>query len=385
MRNAIQIVLAPDSYKGSLTAQEACRAMARGVRRVWPGATILEVPMADGGNGTTEALVSATGGRSCRARVTGPLPGTTVEAAFGLLGDGRSAVVEMARASGLILISPERRNPLHTTTQGTGELMTAALAAGAAHLIVGIGGSATTDGGAGMAQALGARFFDRAGQEITDPLTGGRLAEVADLDVAELVSDMAARQIEVACDVDNPLLGPRGAAAIYGPQKGASPADVAVLESNLGHFFDLVERRLGVRVRDIPGAGAAGGLGAGLLAFCGATLVRGVDLVMRACDLAGKLAGADLVLTGEGQLDAQTASGKTISGVARVARAAGVPVIALPGRLADGPGAIAALGLEEAVAISPHGMPLEQAMAQAANLLAAAAEGVCRRRKGEKN
>jgi glycerate kinase len=374
----MRIVLAPDSYKGSLTARQACRAMARGVRRVWPAAEIVEVPMADGGNGTTEALVWATGGQIRQAKVTGPLPETKIEADWGLLGDGRTAVVEMARASGLILVPPAKRNPLHTTTFGTGELMAAALAAGAARLIVGIGGSATTDGGAGMAQALGARFFDRAGRQITALLTGGRLAEVADLDVAAMDSRIGAGRIDVACDVDNPLLGPRGAAAIYGPQKGASPADVAVLEANLTRFYDIVERRLGRPVREVPGAGAAGGLGAGLLAFCRAHLVRGVDVVLQAADLAGKLAGADLVLTGEGQLDAQTASGKTLSGVARAASAAGVPVIALPGRLADGPAAIAALHLAKAVAISPPDMPVEQAMTQAEDLLAAAAEKVCR-------
>ena len=375
----MRVVLAPDSFKGSLTAEQACAAMADGLRRVWPAAEVVQVPMADGGEGTTEALVSATGGFLRQATVTGPLgEGPKVAAQYGLLGDGRSAVMEMARASGLTLVPPARRNPLHTTTYGTGELMAAALGAGVESLIVGIGGSATTDAGAGMAQSLGVRFYDRAGRLITRPLSGGQLAQVARLDMAGRHAGLAVCRVQVACDVTNPLLGPRGSAAVYGPQKGASAADVAVLEANLACFIDVVERTLGCRVRDMPGAGAAGGLGAGLVAFCGAGLVSGAELVIRACGLAAKLAGADLVLTGEGQLDAQTASGKTVCGVARVARAAGVPVIALAGRLADGPAALAALGLARARAIAPPEMPLEQAMAQAPALLAEATESVCR-------
>jgi glycerate 2-kinase len=374
----MRVVLAPDSYKGSLTAKKACSAMARGVRAVWPDSTVVQVPMADGGDGTAEALVSATGGCLCRADVIGPLPQTTVSAEFGLLGDQQVGVVEMARASGVVLVPLEKRNPLHTTTFGTGQLMAAAIAKGIKRLIVGIGGSATTDAGAGMAQALGVKFFDRAGKAIAAPLTGGGLANVADLDGAGIVAQLRGCEIQIACDVQNPLLGPHGAAAIYGPQKGASAEDVAVLEENLSHFIDLVERRLGRQVRDIPGAGAAGGLGAGLLAFCQAKLARGIELVMQACDLAGKLRGADLVLTGEGQLDSQTASGKTISGVARLSRAAGVPAIALPGRLAADSNTISELGLQAAYAISPPDMPLQEAMANAELLLAAATEKACR-------
>ena len=375
----MKIVVAPDSLKGSLTAAEACKAISEGVLRACPDAEIVSVPMADGGEGTTEALVSATGGRLLSVAVIGPLPDAgTVTAQFGLLGDAATAVVEMARASGLPLVPPERRNPLHTTTYGTGELIAAAMDADVNKLIVGIGGSATTDCGAGMAQALGAMFFDTAGTRITHPLTGGALVEVAGMDLSEMHPGIVGCRVELACDVDNPLLGASGAAEVYGPQKGASPADVRRLEKSLTHFIGLVEDHVGRVVRDIPGAGDAGGLGAGLLAFLDAEPKGGVDTVLAASDLAGKVVGADLVLTAEGRIDAQTARGKTISGVARVARSAGAAVIALAGRLGDGVEALAPLGMEAIHAIAPEAMPLEEAMANARTLLADAAERVMR-------
>ncbi|MFW6154015.1 MAG: glycerate kinase [Planctomycetota bacterium] len=373
----MKIILAPDSFKGSLTAAEACRAMADGVARVRPDATLVSIPMADGGEGTADALAAATGGRLIETPATGPL-GEKQTGRFALLGDGRTAVVEMAAVSGLPLVPPAKRNPLHTTTYGTGTLMAAALDAGADHLIVGIGGSATTDLGAGMAQALGVRFLDDRGRPITEPMTGGRLADVAAVDLSGLHPAVRPCRIEVACDVDNPLLGPRGAAAVFAPQKGATPADIAVLEANLARAVDLIEREIGRAIGDLPGAGAAGGLGAGLVGFCGATLTPGIDLVLAAARFAERLDGADLILTGEGRLDATTVHGKTISGILRLTRPAAIPVIALAGTVADGD-ALAGLGLAAAHAIAPDTMPVERAMAEGYRLLAATAERVMRR------
>ncbi len=373
----MRVVLAPDAFKGCLSAAEACNAMREGVLRACPTAGVTAVPAADGGEGTTEALVAATGGHMLPVLATGPMgTGQSVTGQVGLLGDGTAAALEMACVSGLPLVPADRRNPCHTTTYGTGQLIAAALASGAEKLIVGIGGSATTDGGAGMAQALGAKFFGADDEEITQPLTGARLADVARIDLSGLDPRLAACRIEVACDVTNPLLGPDGAAGVYGPQKGASPADVARLEANLGHFIDIVEAHIGRTVRDVPGAGAAGGLGAGLMAFLNANLRPGVDIVLAAAGLADRLAGADLVLTGEGQIDAQTAHGKTISGVARLAWAAGVPVVALVGRIRQSLGSLAPLHLAGIHAIAPAEMPLDEAMRNARGLLAAAAERV---------
>jgi glycerate kinase len=333
--------------------------------------------MADGGEGTTEALVSATGGRVMRVFAMGPLSdGGNVEGRIGLLGDGATAVVEMACVSGLPLVPPEKRNPLFTTTYGTGQLIAAALDRGVKRLIVGIGGSATTDCGAGAAQAIGVRFLDGNGLEIRQPMTGELLAKVAGVEFSGRHAGVAGCRIEAACDVDNPLLGRRGAAAVYGPQKGASPADVGVLERNLEHFIGVVEASLGRGFRDVPGAGAAGGLGAGLMAFLGAQLRRGVDIVLSACGLAEKLQGADLVLTGEGQIDGQTLHGKTISGVARIARSAGVPCIVLAGRLGPGVEELDRLGLKAIHVITPASMPLAEAMAGAGRFMADAAERV---------
>ncbi len=376
----MRIVLAPDSFKGSMTALEVCQAMEAGVRRARPDAQCVLVPMADGGEGTTEALVAATAGRMHTVQATGPLPAdcARVTGRFGLLGDDHSAVLEMACVSGLPLVPPAKRNPLHTTTYGTGELIKAALDAGARKLIVGIGGSATTDLGTGMAQALGVRFFRPDGTEITEPMTGGLLAEVARVDLSALHPAIRQCEIDVACDVDNPLLGPRGSAAVYGPQKGATPEIVAQLEANLAHGADLVERQIGRPVRDTPGAGAAGGLGFGMLAFLGATLKPGIQIVLEASRFADHLAGADLVLTGEGQIDSQTAYGKTISGVARAAQAARVPVIALVGSIADGVDNLYPLGLTSMFAITPGPVTLETAMTHGQKFLADAAERVVR-------
>ena len=330
----MKVVIAPDSYKGSLTAAEVAEAMARGVRRLYPSAEVALVPMADGGEGTAQALVDATGGQLIPAVVTGPL-GDPVAASFGLMGDGETAVIEMASASGLPLVPPALRNPLYTTTYGTGELIRHALDRGARRLIIGIGGSATNDGGVGMAQALGIRFLDARGQEVAPG--GGALLEIDRIDASGLDPRLQGFAITAACDVDNPLTGPRGAAAVFGPQKGATPEIVATLDAGLRHLANVIRRDLGRDVEEVPGAGAAGGLGGGLMAFLGATLRRGVEIVVDAAGLRDKLNGADLCLTGEGGTDFQTVHGKTPMGVARAAKERNVPVIDAVTTIVPGP------------------------------------------------
>ncbi|MBX5435759.1 MAG: glycerate kinase [Alicyclobacillaceae bacterium] len=371
----MKIVLAPDSYKGSLSAKAACEAMEAGIRRAFPDADIVHVPMADGGEGTAESLVSATGGEMVECMVTGPL-GERVRARWGRLGDGRTAVIELAEASGLVLVPPARRNPLHTTTYGTGELIADAVRAGCRDIILAIGGSASNDAGAGMAQALGVRLLDDAGREL--PPGGGALGRLARIDATRMLPGVRECRVTVACDVDNPLVGPEGASAVFGPQKGATPEMVKVLDDNLRHFADVVERDLGVRVADLPGAGAAGGMGAGAVAFLAATLRRGVEIVIDAVRLEEKLRGADLVLSGEGQCDHQTVRGKTPFGVAQVARRAGVPVVLLAGSLGDGVEALFEHGVTSAFSIVDRPLSLDEAMARAPALIASAAERVVR-------
>ena len=371
----MKIVVAPDSFKECLPAEAVADAMAGGVRAAAPGAEVVCVPMADGGEGTVRALVAATGGKVHVARATGPL-GEPVQAELGMLGDGRTAVVEMAAASGLPLVPPDRRDPMAATTYGTGELILAALELGATRLVLGIGGSATVDGGAGMAEALGARFLDDARQPI--PRGGGGLALLARIDLAGLDPRLADLACDVACDVDNPLVGPRGAARVYGPQKGATPAMVEALDAGLARLADAVERDLGVAVRDVPGAGAAGGLGAGLMAFLGARLRSGVELVIQAVGLEERLRGADLVLVGEGQMDAQSAYGKVPVGVSRLARGLGVPAVAVVGSLGEGYEAVHDEGIAACFSILDRAMGLEEAFRRAEKLLARAAEEAVR-------
>jgi glycerate 2-kinase len=367
----MRVVIAPDKFKGSLSASQAARAMARGVRSALPSAEIDEVPMADGGEGIVDALVAATGGTFHTTEATGPL-GKPVQARFGMLGDGRTAVVEMATASGLVLVPADARNPLSTTTRGTGELLLAAIDAGARRLIVGIGGSATNDGGAGMAQALGFRLLDSDGREIGPG--GGSLGRLDRIERPERGWGLPDVEIDVACDVTNPLCGPDGASAVYGPQKGATPEMVAELDRNLTRFAKIVERDLGVSIASIPGAGAAGGLGAGLLAFAGGRLQRGIDLVVDAVGLKDHLRSADLCLTGEGSIDAQSAFGKTAVGVARLARSLGCPTLALVGAIGEGAEKTLDEGINAYFSICPGPIPLETAVAEASSLLEQAAE-----------
>jgi glycerate kinase len=371
----VKIVIAPDKFRGSLSAPDVARAIAVGVRRAEPRAEIVEVPMADGGEGTVEALTTATGGGFRDIRVTGPL-GDPTTARIGLLGDGRTAVLEMASASGLALLPRENRDPARTTTRGTGELLLAAIHAGASRVILGIGGSATNDGGAGFAQALGYRLLDADGRDL--PPGGGTLDRLDRIAADGRDSRLDGVAISVACDVDNPLCGPRGASAVFGPQIGAIPELVARLDRNLAHLAGILARDLGRSVAEVPGAGAAGGLGAGLLAFTSARLEPGVDLIARAVDLPGKIRGADLVLTGEGAIDASSTGGKTAVGVARVARSLGCPVVALAGTIGDGAHAVLDLGIDAYASLCDRPMTLDRAVRESGELLARASEQVVR-------
>jgi glycerate kinase len=319
-QDAFRVLCAPDKFKGTLGAVGAAEAMARGARLAGPNVSAETCPVADGGEGTLDALVVAMGGTIQRATVIGPL-GEPVEARYGIAGDGRTAIVELAEASGLTLVPAERRDPTRTTTYGTGQLVRLAAARGCISVIVGVGGSATCDGGLGLAQALGAQVYDSGGRRIDHPLSGGMLGEVARVEPPP-----ALPQIRVACDVTNPLTGPRGAAVVYGPQKGADPEQVALLDAGVAHLAALLGGD-----PDAPGAGAAGGAGYGLATLCGARLERGVDLVLDALGFAERCRGADLVLTGEGRLDHQTLAGKAVAGVAAAAHQAGVPAIAIVG------------------------------------------------------
>lgn len=346
----MKIVIAPDSFKESLSALEAAEAIEKGFKQVIPDAQYVKVPMADGGEGTVKSLVDATGGEIISRTVTGPL-GTPVEAFFGVLGNKKTAVIEMAAASGLHLVPAEMRNPLLTTTRGTGELIAAALDHGVKHIIIGIGGSATNDGGAGMAKALGALLLDGNGVEIGDG--GGALQDLASIDISRLDPRIADLTMEVACDVDNPLTGAKGAAAIFGPQKGATPEMVNQLDRNLAHYAAIIERDLGKQIREVPGAGAAGGLGGGLLAFLPSELKRGVDIVIEATGLSQIVSDADLVITGEGKIDGQTIFGKTPIGVAKTAKKHGVPVIGIAGNVADDSTIVHDHGIDAVFSIVP--------------------------------
>lgn len=378
----MKFIIAPDSFKESMTAKEACLAMEKGIRQVFPDAECILVPMADGGEGTVEALVDHTGGRLIRSMVTGPA-GLKVEAVYGISGDGRTAIIEMASASGIHLIPKEERNPLVTTSYGTGELIRSALDQGVERILMGIGGSVTNDGGAGMLQALGVSFRDADGAEL--PFGGGALKRLHTIDVSALDARLRKVRVEVACDVTNPLTGPNGASAVFGPQKGATPEMVRLLDDSLCHYAGLIAGQLGIRIADAEGAGAAGGLGAGLLAFLNAELKKGIELVIQYTDLESKMDGADYVFTGEGSIDGQTLFGKTPFGVASVALKKGVPVIAFAGRVGEGVETLYDHGFTAIIGILKGVTSLDKALAAGRDNLAFSVGNVCRLlRQGQK-
>ncbi|HEX9037974.1 MAG TPA: glycerate kinase [Ktedonobacterales bacterium] len=381
----LRLVIAPQALKGSLDAVDVAQAIAVGVRRVASHAEIALVPLADGGEGLTHALVEATGGRYLSDQVTGPL-GDPVDARWGILGKkrvakdrgagGAVAVIEMAAAAGLPLVPVARRDPGRTTTRGVGELILRALEAGCDEIILGLGGSATNDGGAGMAQALGVRLLDANGAEIGPG--GAALARLARIEMGGLDPRLVGVRITAACDVTNPLLGAQGASAVYGPQKGATPAQVVALDAALAGYAEIMTRDVGRAVAEVPGAGAAGGLGAGLLAFTNARLMPGAPLVMEMSGFFAALESARLVITAEGRLDAQTAYGKLVGAVAGAARQAGARVIALAGAVALDRDALAALGVDVALPLADGPLSLEDSMRDARRLLADAAERALR-------
>ncbi len=359
----MKIVIAPDSYKESLTALEVATEIEAGFREVFPNAEYLKIPMADGGEGTVAAMVDATGGTLIEVSVTGPI-GEPVAASYCLSGDGTTAIIEMASASGLALVAPHLRNPWKTTSYGTGELIRAALDKGVTHLIIGIGGSATNDGGAGMLQALGVKLLDSSGREIG--FGGGRLANLDKIDVCDMDPRLKECRIEAACDVNNPLTGPKGASAVFGPQKGAAPEMVAGLDANLIRYAIIITRDLGKQVDQVPGAGAAGGMGAALLAFLGAQLRSGIEIVMEAVGLEAAVKDADLVITGEGRIDSQTINGKTPIGVARMAKRYGKPVIGIAGSLASDAALVQGHGIDAVFSILSQVSTVDEALANAA-------------------
>jgi len=367
----MRIVIAPQALKGSLTAAETGQAIAQGARHVYPEADIDIIPIADGGEGTVQALVDATGGKLIASEVTGPL-GDAVQAFFGLLGDGRTAVLEMASCAGLPLVPPEQRNPRITTTYGVGELIRAALDADCRHFIIGIGGSATNDGGAGMAQALGATLTTVQGETIARG--GAALSTLAHISTATMDKRLSECTFQVASDVTNPLCGPTGASAVYGPQKGATPEMVQELDAALAHYAQVIEQDLHVSVSQLPGAGAAGGLGAGLIAFLGATLKPGAQIVLEAVHLEESIQNADLVITAEGRLDEQTAYGKSVGAVAALAKRYHLPVLALAGGLGTHYRAVYDLGVDAVAVLPDSPMTLAYAMEHATTLLSDAAE-----------
>ena len=371
----MKVVIAPQEFKESLRGIEIARAMREGVLRVWPDAETELIPVADGGDGTLQSLVDASDGEILTATVDDPL-GRPIEAVWGALGDGQTAVIEMARSSGLVLLKPEERNPLITTTYGVGQLMTLALDDGYRHLIIGIGGSATNDGGAGMAQALGVKLIDTNGNELARG--GGALSELDRIDVSGLDERLSDTTIDVACDVNNPLCGETGASAIFGPQKGADTDTVKYLDNALHRLGTLLKRDLGKEVMDVPGAGAAGGLGAGLMAFTNARLRPGADIVIDALNLDTRLDGASLVIVGEGQTDRSTIFNKAPVAVAQRAQALGIPTVAISGSLGEGYELVHEHGINAAFSILDGCMSLEDAMSETRTLVSNATEQVCR-------
>ena len=371
----MNILIAPDSFKDCLSAREVAEALGRGIRKVFPGASLDLIPMADGGEGTVESLIDATGGKRISLKVMDPLM-REVDSSYGIAGDGNTAIIEMAAASGLELLSAEERDPWVTSTYGTGQLIADALDRGCTKLLVGIGGSATNDCGAGMAEALGVKFSG--GKKSLSARGGGMLGEIQSILLDGLHPGVAQAEVSVACDVSNPLTGPEGASATYGPQKGADAEMVNLLDQNLVHFARLLELQLGKSVSEVPGSGAAGGLGAGMMAFLDATLKSGFSLVAEISGLEEKIREADLVLTGEGKMDAQTRFGKTPWGVAQLARKHGKKVIGVAGTLEEDASGLYQSGFDLILPIQEKPGDLASALASAGPLLERTGERIAR-------
>ena len=370
----LRFVIAPDSFKESLSAVQAAQAMQRGILRQFPDAICSLVPLADGGEGTVDALLNACAGQKVSCRVRGPLPQQQVESYFALIDDGKTAVIEMAKANGIHLIPLAQRNPALTSTYGTGEMIRQALDLGVSKIVIGLGGSVTNDAGSGMAQALGVKFLDQAGLEVQP--CGGNLKQICEIDLSALDARLATTEMLIASDVNNPLCGEYGASAIFGPQKGATPELVKILDQNLGYFANLVETTLGVNVQHQAGAGAAGGLGFGLLAFARAKIQSGVELLIQQTGLAEKITQADVVLTGEGKIDRQTFMGKTPFGVAQVAKSLNKPVYAFAGMIGEDIEPLLEAGFTQIIGINPPDISVEDAIRNAENNLTDSVENV---------
>jgi glycerate kinase len=364
-----KIVIAPDSYKGCLSALDVTNAIEGAILEFYPEINVVKVPIADGGEGTVDALVTATNGKLMFSEVLDPL-GEKIVAKWGILGDGTSAVIEMASASGLPLIPKEKRNPYITSTFGTGQLIISALDENCKKIVIGIGGSATNDGGVGMAKALGAKFFDSSGKELHDG--GYALQKLNKIDISNIDPRIKNTEILVACDVDNPLCGPRGASAVYGPQKGATPEMILELDKALLNFSEIAQKTVGKDVKNIAGAGAAGGLGAGLMFFTEASLMPGVELVLEVTNFNSLVEDADLVITGEGNTDFQTVFGKAPVGVAKAAKKYNIPVICISGGLGEGYESVFEKGIDAIVSISSGPVSLDECMLNGATMLQSA-------------
>ncbi|WP_257535618.1 glycerate kinase [Mesobacillus foraminis] len=362
----LKIVVAPDSFKGSLSSMEVAESMSKGVLSVFPGAEVIQLPIADGGEGTVESLVWAKKGVILTSEVIGPM-GEKVKAEWGMMGDGETGVIEVAAASGLPLVPREERNPLVATSYGTGQLIMEAIERGVNKLIVGLGGSATNDGGAGMAQALGVTFFDKGGRVIPEGKV--QLNEIRGIDASTIDSRLGEIEILVASDVTNPLCGPNGASYVYGPQKGADQEMIPILDTMLHRYGELAKQATGRKVADFPGAGAAGGLGSALLFFTEAKFRKGIELVMETIEFESHLKDADLVLTGEGNTDYQSAFGKAPAGIAEAAKKFDIPVLCISGGLGEGSERIVKEGIDGLMSIVPSPMTLESCMEKAAELL----------------
>ena len=375
MKKDFVIVLAPDSFKESMSAKEACIAMERGIKKVNQDIKCVHVPMADGGEGTMQSLVDATNGKIYSLEVVGPL-GNKVQAEYGILGDREVGILEMASASGIHLVSLDKRNPLITTTYGTGELIKACLDKGVKKLLIGIGGSATNDGGAGVIQALGGKLLDKDGNELG--FGGGELGKLHNIDLTNFNPRLKDVVVEVACDVNNPLCGEKGASNVFGPQKGATPDMVSLLDNNLKHYANIIKEQIGMDVLEVPGAGAAGGLGAGLMAFLNGTLKKGIEIVIEYSGLEEKVKEADMVWTGEGSIDFQTQYGKTPLGVATIAKKYDKPVIAFAGRVGDNIDVLYEKGIDSIFGIMKGVTSIEEALEKGKENIEKTSENVIR-------